>query len=612
MDPESARESLFLVGREGIFRGLSDSGLNGRAMRVVKIDSVRNRVVVDATPPSADALAVRYVSAPFAKMVKCGLHNFATDDLAAWAVMGCANRDDAFAAAGLDPRTVVSLRVQPFPDIRHKHCFQDVPVLASKLGQGYKIVFGYSLFGQSAFHGKKFQSFITSEPTLVLQRISDGVFIDPSPDLVGDFRHKLFIPDPELTRIDFTRVMNFVMGMCNSGNLPRLNIEEDHRGELDSLVPVPPTPHGNSVLVQPFCDMKLASWPGASHVELMHAYGSAMRENAERSILISRSLVMAMLKTMATTQPDWMRVIPGSPYWEHHVCSHCLVRTDVVLICSGCGKARYCSRGCQLAHAKEHKGACSAFQKRKARQAADEKKAAMRRAHDAREAQEAAERKEKELARREAIGRARQQAAEERERELAAVGTAKPGPSHRAPKAREAKTRDTETALTHEAYVSPEERAARREHGERTKAEKQARAAAEREAARQAAEKAERDRPTARDVIAHLPPPLPTIAEQAEAALAAPRASALGLTGSAGDDDALSTITKATDEVSLHPTRHFDERRAERGITTYELQHSLKHGEHRPGNVPGTFEISDGNVAVVRGKDKTDITTYRP
>lgn len=603
-----------MVGGEMTFCGLSDAGLNNRPLRLVKVDFARNRVVVDATPPSADALAVRHVSVPFAKMLHAQ-QRCSKDTVSSAAVMGCTNRDDAFAAAGLDPRTVVSLRVQPHPSIRPAHCFQDVPVLAAKLGPGYKIVFGHSLYGYASkgiFSDTKFQSSISSEPTMVLQRISDGVFIDPSPDLEGDLHHKLFIPDPDMTFTDYAHVVDLAFGMRDAGALPRLNMDADLHGELDSLVPDPPTPSSPSVLIQPFCDSRIASWPDASHVELMRSYGSSMRNNAERSILLSRSLAVAMLKTMTESGPGWCYTTNDDAWWNHHVCSHCLVRTDVELICSGCGKARYCSRSCQLAHANEHKGACSAFQKRKAREAAAAKTAAMRKAHDAREAREAAERKEQELARREAIGRARKKAAEERERELAAVGTAKPGPSHRVPKAREVKTRDTETALTHEAYVSPEERAARREHGERTKAEKQARAAAEREAARLAIEKAERDRPTARDVIEHLPPPRPTIAEQAEAALAAPRASALGLTGSAGDDDdKLSVITKTTSGISFHRTQHFDERVTERGLATYDLQHSLKYGEHRPGNVPGTFKIDDGNVTVVRAADKTDITAYR-
>ena len=92
---------------------------------------------------------------------------------------------------------------------------------------------------------------------------------------------------------------------------------------------------------------------------------------------------------------------------------------------------------------------------------------------------------------------------------------------------------------------------------------------------------------------------------------AAPRASALGPSGGAADDDALSVISNATDEVSLHPMHHFQERRAERSIGVDEAQHALKHGEKRAGSVPGTVKHDDGRVTVVRSADKTDITAYR-
>lgn len=77
------------------------------------------------------------------------------------------------------------------------------------------------------------------------------------------------------------------------------------------------------------------------------------------------------------------------------------------------------------------------------------------------------------------------------------------------------------------------------------------------------------------------------------------------------DDDALSVISKATSAVSVHPTFHFRARCEEREITLAEAQHALKHGERRRGTVAGTYKCDDGNVTVVRARDKLDLTVYR-
>ena len=57
------------------------------------------------------------------------------------------------------------------------------------------------------------------------------------------------------------------------------------------------------------------------------------------------------------------------PYWRRvrrRVCAHCAKRADLseprYLVCSGCGKARYCSEACQREHWPFHQKECLACQ----------------------------------------------------------------------------------------------------------------------------------------------------------------------------------------------------------------------------------------------------------
>jgi ankyrin repeat protein len=247
--------------------------------------------------------------------------------------------------------------------------------------------------------------------------------------------------------------------------------------------------------------------------------------------------------------------------------------------------------------------------KAEAKAKADAERARRITAHEAREAAEAAEKAEKEKRRREANAAARAQRKAPKSKP-----PSQSGPSHTQPKPKERRARSIESELVRAAYGDPVEKAARAASGEQRKEDMHAEAVARREAAARAAEKAERNRPTARDIIDHLPPPMPTIDElfehEEERDAHAPRTNALGATGRTDDDDGTSVVSIATKDVPVKATKHAEDRRRQRKLTTYAVQHAVKHGETSAGSRPGTYKVSDGRTTAVLSADGTCITAY--
>ena len=83
----------------------------------------------------------------------------------------------------------------------------------------------------------------------------------------------------------------------------------------------------------------------------------------QNMILLPRFRAAGLLGALKAIE-NWPRF---RPYWHRvrrRVCAHCFKRADLseprYLVCSGCGKARYCSEACQRAHWAEHQKKCPA------------------------------------------------------------------------------------------------------------------------------------------------------------------------------------------------------------------------------------------------------------
>ena len=113
-----------------------------------------------------------------------------------------------------------------------------------------------------------------------------------------------------------------------------------------------------------------------SHADLvrLNKATAAIRRNmgdGERKVFGEYTSLILMQRLGAEGLPGALKGIGNwprfRPYWRRvrrRVCAHCFKRADLseprYLVCSGCGKARYCSEVCQRLDWAEHQEKCPA------------------------------------------------------------------------------------------------------------------------------------------------------------------------------------------------------------------------------------------------------------
>ena len=554
--------SCDLVGMVVIMRDLSESGLNGKYHRVVKVFPEEDKMLIDVTPSDWPPARVRYVKVSSTKVASMHYPQ-SHDGLNFRTCLAAVNRDRAFALAGYDPLNIECLAVRPHPDIRLGRLWQDLPLLCAKLnrerapGYPFEIEFGFQIFGKAEYQSiaemctanmgaYKFETCYSGEAYIVIRDFR-GNRIDPTPDFESDPTQracpKLFLPDPAFNMQSWNNMFDAISNYVQEGWMPTApHLEELMAGwnyESSTFTPGDgavalgmirgdlnqswPDPNAKSIMCHPFVDSGL-SLPHPERTEL-HAEMVEMRRMSviAGAVLLSRKLAAAIAENHKYDHITYDQLIrrdePGT------ICFACYTRLTVAetKLCGGCGKARYCSNACQLWHWKDHKACCSSKEERARRResaarARHERQEQLRR-HDEHEALLKAERSAKEAQRKALAARTRAERVLQRANDIAervrrAVAQA-PKPPRGKSKSKKAPT--MEQKLKHTAWDSDDERAARTAafmaNQEAEKLEAVARKAQEKA---KALKKLAVDASAAREAATHCVPCAPSIASVIE------------------------------------------------------------------------------------------------
>jgi hypothetical protein len=236
------------------------------------------------------------------------------------------------------------------------------------------------------------------------------------------------------------------------------------RGDLNQSWP---NPNAKSIMCHPFLDSMIT----LPHSELAKIHASLVdlrrRSVLNGAVIMSRNLAVGIATNHANDHfmggQCLSRDEPGT------ICFGCYIRITVEesKLCSGCGKARYCSRACQLWHWKDHKACCASKEERAQRRALIKAACATRadqvRRHDEHEALLKAKADAKEAQRKALAARTRADRVIQRANELAErVRRAAPQtPKLPKGKGKSKKVPTMEQQLIHAAWDSDDERAAR-------------------------------------------------------------------------------------------------------------------------------------------------------
>lgn len=562
---------MLAAGRHVKMQGLSDDKLNGKWLAVVRVFTDERKIAIDATDEHSAPTTVRHVKVPAAKveLVVCYPTNKGAHDVRF--VVNATNCGAAIRAAGLDPALLEFLPVRPHPAIAPGRLWMDLPELLQRLnrerapGHPFRAEFGYQIFAQPPLHATdvrgctEFESVFSSEPCMVLRNCC-GCGIDVSPDVAKgtsqECTHKLFIPDPALSPTSFRCVADVIKECHGLGWLPRVSWEEDlarqfsHaagteaasndaislgmiRGDLNQRTE---NVGYYGTLIIPFQDHALSRTAESS--ECYAVWVAQMRKRVLGGMVhISRNLAIQLDETHADGGSHGVQLLNREGLGT--VCFACYTRLtieEVVRCGGGCGKAVYCSRGCQEWHWKEHKKCCRSFKECERQRAAttlaarerEEKKTLIAkeragrakeheeriRRHDEREDLTKAEAAASAAQRKARAARSRADSAAKHTSDIAErIRHAAPQPQRRGDKRRKAAARTTEQELVHAAWASETERSVRSAaftaNQEAVHLEALARKAAERVAAlRELARAAS----AAAEAATHVVPPPPTVA----------------------------------------------------------------------------------------------------
>ena len=479
-----------LIGMHATFVGLSESALNNREFLIVQVDPKEYKFVIDVTPPDSKPENVRYVRVSCAKAITIKRAS-KTPFVRISAVMSAHNRDYAFSSSGLDISSAVCIPVRPHPQVKRLRGWSDVPIVCNALneekapGYPFTVCVGFNLFADTDYY--KFVRSDDATPLLCsytcemipVLRDKKGCFIDISPDISPTaWDYKVFVPDPTQSIESFWAASRVFDTMVEYGLMPSGSFIDDvSSARNDSAVElgmIPPNLNAcwpdedaKSIVCTTLLDSGIDTMD-KHRVNKFHAEAIAYRRSMvlQGTLMLSRNL---MSRVGNKHIKDGGTMVVTSECGT--ICFACYVRIteDEAKICGGCGKARYCSRGCQMWHWKSHVSCCASKEERARRREnlakAKEIRSEQVKRHDENEArlkaEENAKRAErKALAARERVRRANEEAENLANRErLFAQQALQP---HRTGKDRKAK-RTTEQELTHRAWVSEEEKAARTE-----------------------------------------------------------------------------------------------------------------------------------------------------
>lgn len=509
-----------IVGMEVKMHGLSDDSLNGRCFRIIKVYPEEDRLQIDATPSlpgKGQPHIVRYVKVPASK-VAIMYYPRSNDGLNARSCMAATNRDIAFKKCGFDALNVECLQVRPHPSVELGRMWRDIPDLCDRLNQSkasgypFRIEIGYQIFGmaqESAVaemltvgHVDKYQSqfstyetYYSAEVCMIL-RDCRGCGIDMAPDLgalkqndgmVTEAFCKLYMPEPRFNCDSWDNMAEAISMYVEYGFMPTAphaeeviegleigtrNVDRSTsavnlgmiRGDLNKWWPDPTCKVIGS---NPFTD---------SGLTLPHPENSKMVAGIieqRRRYIVGGSVILSsnLATSIAAVHKD--DHLMGGKILSHDelgtICFSCYCRITVEesMVCNGCGKARYCSKGCQLWHWPQHRACCASPEERKIRREAQararkEREEQLRR-HAEHETLAHAETAAKEATRKALAQRTRATRMVERANEVAErIRRAAPKAQPQGGKGKSRAARRTvEQQLVHAAWNSDDERAAR-------------------------------------------------------------------------------------------------------------------------------------------------------
>lgn len=533
---------------------LSEPQLNDKNFRIVKVYPKEEKICVDVTPPDWPPTRVRYLKVSVKNMGPRLYYSDTQETLDIRSVMAASNRDAVFATAGYHANDCECLAVRAHPAIERGRLWRDLPLLCNQLnkershGHPFTMEFGFQIFAKAEeslvkemqrtgiqLPDLEFESAYSAEPYLVL-RDCRGCAIDAAPDIAGSTRHKLFIPDPAFSQQTWMNMLEAVSTYVEIGWMPTTpfyeKLRDDQgddavslgmiRGDLNSVLPS----HEVVIMCHAFTDSKLT----LPHKERSECYASLVELRRASvtggAVFLSRNLAKELAAKHANDHVMYSRLACRQNLGT--ICFGCYTRLteEEAKICNGCGKARYCSRGCQRWHWKDHKWCCASpeqrAQRRSERAVRDATDKERLRLHDEHEALLKAEATAKEAARKARAARARVERADQCAKELnerikRAAPKAQPVSKF---KGRKSAVRTKEQEIYHVAWDSEDERVARTA-AFMIRQEAESLEATARKAQKEvdAMKKLARDTSAAREAATHCLPCAPTVNDALSVAL---------------------------------------------------------------------------------------------